>query len=85
MYRILADYRDGHPRILPRPPFVDLEVERGGVGAGTIIRFRMKSFGRIRNVRAEIAEPEPGRILLETDLDTEAVTRFVVEPVPAAG
>ena len=34
-YAIIADYRNGHPRILPRPYFVSLTVEQGGVGAGT--------------------------------------------------
>ena len=29
----------------------------------------------------QITEPEPGRVLVESDLDREAVTRFVVEPV----
>ncbi len=29
VYAIIADYRDGHPKILPRPPFVSLEVEQG--------------------------------------------------------
>ena len=38
VYSLIADYRNGHPRILPPryyPP--PLEVERGGVGAGTAI------------------------------------------------
>jgi hypothetical protein len=82
-YALIADYRDGHPRILPRPPFVSLDVERGGVGAGTVIRFQMRVFGRTRTFRAEIAEPEPGRVLVETDLDHGAVTTFTVEPAGA--
>src|SRR5687768_1410472 len=28
-YAIIADYREGHPHILPRPPFVSLDVEEG--------------------------------------------------------
>ena len=27
LYAIIADYEHGHPRILPRPPFVSLAVE----------------------------------------------------------
>jgi hypothetical protein len=80
-YAIIADYRDGHPRIIPRPPFVSLEVEQGGTGAGTVIRFQMRIFGRTRTFRAAITEPEPGRVLAETDLDTGAVTTFTVVPI----
>lgn len=81
IYPILADYRSGHPGILPRRFFSGLEVERGGVGAGTVIRFQVRALGRTRTVRATVDEPEPGRILTETDLRTGAVTTFVVEPV----
>ena len=80
-YAVIADYRDGHPRIIPRPPFVSLEVEQGGTGAGTVIRFQMRVFGRVRTFRAAITEPEPGRVLVETDLDTGTVTTFAVVPV----
>ena len=80
-YALIADYRDGHPRIIPRPPFVSLEVEQGGTGEGTVIRYQMRILGRTRTFRAAIGEPEPGRVLTETDLDTGAVTTFAVFPV----
>lgn len=80
LYTIIADYRDGHPHILPKPHFVGLTVEQGGVGAGTVIRFQMRLLGRIRTFRAAITEPEPGRVLVETDLQTGAATTFLVEP-----
>lgn len=80
VYAILADYREGHPHILPERYFSDLVVEQGGVGAGTRIRFRMHVLGRARTMRAEVSEPEPGRILEEKDPDTGAVTTFTVEP-----
>ena len=80
VYAILADYRDGHPHIVPRPPFGALEVEQGGVGAGTVIRYPMRLLGRTRTYRAAVTEPEPGRVLVETDVDTGAVTTFTVEP-----
>jgi len=78
VYSILADYRNGHSRILPQRYFREFVVERGGVGAGTIIRFRMRSFGTLRTFRVEITEPEPGRTLVETDLETRITTRFAV-------
>ena len=79
VYAIIADYHDGHPRILPKPYFVGLEVEEGGYGAGTVIRFQMKLMGRLQTYRAEITEPEPGRVLVERDIDTGATTTFTVE------
>ena len=81
VYGILADYHDGHPAILPPRYFDGLEVETGGQGAGTRIRFRVRAFGGVRSVRADVTEPVPGRELVETDVATGAATRFLVEPV----
>ena len=80
VYAIIADYRNGHPHILP-PQFSNLEVEQGGIGAGTVIRFQVTTLGRTQNFRAAVIEPEPGRVLVETDLDTGAVTTFTVTPL----
>ncbi len=80
VYSLLANYHDGHPRILPKQ-FSRLVVEQGGVGAGTTIRFQMSVLGKKQTLRAEITEPEPGRVLVETYLDsTQAVTTFTVDP-----
>jgi Polyketide cyclase / dehydrase and lipid transport len=79
VYALLADYRHGHPRILP-PAFSDLTVLEGGVDAGTRIRYRLTLAGRAREITARIAEPAPGRVLTETDVDTGAVTTFTVDP-----
>ncbi len=79
LYAIIADYEHGHPRILPKPPFVSLAVEQGGVGAGTIARVGMRVLGRLRMFRAVITEPEPGRVLVETN-DNGYVTTFTVDP-----
>ena len=80
VYSLIANYNDGHPRILPKQ-FRRLVVEQGGVGSGTVIRFQMSVFGRKQTFRAAITEPEPGRVLVETDLDANgAVTTFTVNP-----
>jgi hypothetical protein len=80
VYDILADYGNGHPLILPKPYFVSLEIEQGGVGDGTIISFQMRVFGKTQTFRAAITEPEPGRVLVETNLDgAGAITTFVVD------
>lgn len=79
VYALLADYRAGHPRILPPRYFGPLEVLAGGVGAGTEIRFQMRAMGTRQTLQATISEPEPGRVLVETYPDTGAVTTFTVE------
>lgn len=76
VYAVLADYREHHPRILP-PAFTRLT---GGVGAGTVISAEVRLGGRIRGFRARVEEPEPGRVLAETDPESGATTTFTVEP-----
>jgi hypothetical protein len=80
VYGIIADYRDGHPRILPPEYFGRLDVMAGGRGSGTRIRFEMKAFGRVNVASGEVTEPVPGRELRET-LDSGIVTTFLVEPL----
>jgi hypothetical protein len=83
VYRAVADYREGHPRIIPKPPFVSLEVEQGGYGAGTVIRCTVHVAGMQRAFRAAVTEPDPGRILVETDLSGGPETTFTCEPLDA--
>jgi len=79
VYRCVADYATHHQHILP-DAFSDYEVEAGGKGAGTFVRFRVTVAGRGQNYRAHVAEPEPGRILTETDERTGATTTFRFQP-----
>src|SRR5688572_19050743 len=46
LYAIVRDYRVGHPAILPKPYFTELTVEKGGIGAGTVLRISMEIFGK---------------------------------------
>src|SRR5215470_19636891 len=80
VYRVIADYNNGHPRILPSA-FRNLVVEKGGVGAGTQTRFDVRAFGQTQSIRHEVFEPEPGRVLLERDRDVDSETTFTVDPV----
>jgi len=80
VYGVVADYRNGHQRIVPKQYFPELIVERGGVGAGTVIRFKMRLLGATREMRAEVTEPDPGRVLVETDLDGGTRSTFTVSP-----
>ena len=83
VYGLIADYHHGHPSILPARYFQNLQVEEGGVGAGTRISFQMRSLGKVWPLRAQITEPEPGRQLCETYPDTGMVTTFTVDPEDA--
>jgi Polyketide cyclase / dehydrase and lipid transport len=77
VYSYLADYREHHPRFLP-PAFSHLEVESGGVGAGTIFNLEMNAGGRSRKYRMQVTEPEAGRVLTESDMNSSLVTTFTV-------
>jgi uncharacterized protein YndB with AHSA1/START domain len=79
VYRYIADMREHHPHFLP-PAFSDFTVESGGVGAGTVVRYTMTAGGRTREYRTQVAEPEPGRVLTESDTKSSAVTTFTVSP-----
>ncbi len=80
VYGIIADYRNGHPRIVPKTYFEALEVEQGGTGAGTVINFRMRVMGQVQSFHSVISEPEPGRVLVEADESKGTATTFRVEP-----
>jgi hypothetical protein len=84
VYGIIADYRDGHPRIIPPSFFSGIDVEQGGRGAGTVIRVGVHLMGRKSSFRAAVTEPEPGRMLMETDLEGGPVTTFRCEPLGPA-
>jgi uncharacterized protein YndB with AHSA1/START domain len=79
VYAVLADYTTHHPRIMPAPPFSDLQVEEGGAGAGTVFHITVRMMGRQQRMHMRVAEPEPGHVLTETNLDTGVVTVFSVE------
>jgi hypothetical protein len=79
VYRYVADMREHHPRFLP-PAFSDFQVESGGTGAGTITRFKVTAGGRTRDYRMKVDEPEPGRVLTESDTASSMVTTTTVTP-----
>lgn len=80
VYDIIADYNEGHTQIIPKPPFVSLSVKEGGFGAGTSIHVEMKVLGKQQGFDAVVSEPQPGRVLVETDSVHGVVTTFTVEP-----
>jgi hypothetical protein len=81
VYAVISDYRVGHPAILPRQYFTGLEVEKGGQGAGTIVRGSLKVFGQEYGFHQLVSEPEPGRLIEEIDIETGQYTSFTFEPL----
>lgn len=82
VYEVIRDYRNYHGSILP-PQFSGLRVLEGsGIGAGTVIEFTLTLGGNASTARARVDEPEPGRVLTETDLDRDLQTIFTVDPMP---
>ena len=51
-----------HPKFLP-PAFSDFHIESGGVGTGSVTRFKVTAGGRTREYHMTVDEPEPGRVL----------------------
>jgi hypothetical protein len=83
VYGYIANMREHHPRFLP-PAFSGFEVESGGVGDGTITRFTVTAGGRSRQYRMRVTEPEPGRVLTESDENSSLVTTWTVSPEDGA-
>ena len=83
VYATIVDYKQEHPRILPKENLYDLQVEEGGYGAGTIIRFKSRILGVEQSFYQRVSEPEPGRVIVEQDIDTKQnlATTFTVIPV----
>lgn len=78
VYAVLANYREHHPHILPQANFYNFVVEEGGIGAGTVFRTDGKVGGIARPLHMRVSEPQPGRVLAETDIDTGMHTTFTV-------
>lgn len=78
VYGYIADYRQHHPRYLP-DAFSNWQVEEGGMGTGTVVRFTITAGGRQRDYRMAVTEPEPGRVLRESDTGSSLVTTYTVE------
>lgn len=79
VYEYLAGYRAHRPQFLP-DAFSNWSVEDGGTGAGTVARYTVTAGGRSRAYRVAVSEPDPGRVLVESDTGSSLVTTYTVEP-----
>jgi uncharacterized protein YndB with AHSA1/START domain len=81
VYQLLADYREGRPRVLPAN-YQDWTVEQGGRGAGTVVSYRFRATRRrVRPMTVEVSEPAPGRTLVERDRRSSLVNTWTLTPV----
>lgn len=81
IYNVIRDYNVGHQAILPKPYFTEMKVIKGGVGAGTETHLTMNVYGRTMTFHQIVSEPEPGRKLVETDVNTGQFSSFTLEPL----
>lgn len=77
-YRLIAD-DEHHQKFLP-DGFSDFQTLEGGVGTGTVHRFKVEAGGRVRDYFMRVDEPQPGRVITETDQNSSLVTTFTVTP-----
>ncbi len=69
VYRCLADFEHGQPRLLPES-IRDYAIQAGGIGEGTIVSCVMTIRGRQRQFLFRIAEPIRNRTLTAYDHDS---------------
>jgi hypothetical protein len=81
VYKILVDYEKHHLQILPREYFKKIDIRSGGIGAGTVLRIEMKILGATYVFSCQVSEPEPGQVIVESNLDGSGETTFLVEPI----
>src|SRR5687768_345184 len=82
VYAVLRDYHVGHPAIVPKPYFEKVVIVEGsGTGEGTVIDVYMNVMGQKVVYRETVTEPEPGRVLVETDAVAGVASTFTVDPV----
>jgi hypothetical protein len=80
VYAFLADYTDKRPTILP-PAYEGYTVEKGGRGAGTVVRYVLNAGRRRRPYRLEVGEPSKRSVLTEKDTGSSLVTTWTVDAV----
>jgi uncharacterized protein YndB with AHSA1/START domain len=80
VYATLIDYQNKRPSILT-PNFLDYTVEKGGVGEGTVISYRLQAGGRERPYHMQVTEPVRGQTLMERDLNSSLSTTWTLTPV----
>jgi len=79
VWRCLRDYRGPRARLLGEP-FADYELHDGGVGAGTVIGYRLRVGRDQRAFVLVVEEPTPGRQLRERDRHGGLLVAWTLTP-----
>jgi uncharacterized protein YndB with AHSA1/START domain len=79
VWRVLRDYRAPRARMLDEP-FAPYELHEGGVGAGTVISYRLRVGRHERTFVLGVEEPAPGRQLRERDRHGGLVVTWTLTP-----
>jgi uncharacterized protein YndB with AHSA1/START domain len=66
VWRLLRDYRAARARMFGEP-FAEYELHHGGVGAGTVIGYRLRLGHHERALVLTVDEPTPGRQLRDRE------------------
>ncbi|BBZ02328.1 hypothetical protein MCHIJ_17650 [Mycolicibacterium chitae] len=74
----VADYNEVRPKILS-PHYSGYEVVQGGVGAGTVVRWKLQATkSRVRDVQANV--DVAGKTVIEKDANSSMITNWTVAP-----
>jgi uncharacterized protein YndB with AHSA1/START domain len=79
VWRLLRDYRGPRARVLGEP-FAEYELHDGGVGAGTVIGYRLRVGRNERSYVLAVEEPTPGRQLRERDRHGGLLVTWTLTP-----
>ena len=79
VFGLVSDYAEGRPRYLP-PNYEGYEVEEGGRGAGTTVRYVLHAARRERPYRMQVSQPDAGLVLVEKDAGSSLTTTWTVVP-----
>jgi Polyketide cyclase / dehydrase and lipid transport len=79
VWAFLTDYRNKRPQILTNN-FLNYTVEKGGIGAGTVISYHLHAANRERFYRMLVSEPSSGKVLTERDEGSSLITTWTLIP-----
>ena len=78
VYAFLKDYTK-RPQILTEN-YLNYKVEEGGIGAGTVVTYRLHAANRERGYRIQVSDPGTGKTLQESDAGSSLVTTWTMTP-----
>ncbi len=80
VYDVIKDYKEKRPLFLT-PNFLDYQVEQGGNGDGTVVRYRLHAARRERPYHIQVNEAVKGQVIQERDTNSSLVTTWTVSPL----